>query len=216
MQLQELINTLSIWSIFLPIITGIYKLLKLKYIPGIIFSICLIGTPPQLLNYIHRSSPLKPLFYNLYLILEFVLVYFLFRRELKKRRLFTTMVCLFYPLIAFYFLQNQLTTEFTPYMVCVNSAVYIVWVFIFIMEQVDSEDSASTFSISNSFFWYLTGIFLYATCTYPIFMLWDYIYTNKNDPLVKSLLMVHDVINTLMYVLFTIGLIKDYQVKEAS
>lgn len=51
---------------------------------------------------------------------------------------------------------------------------------------------------------YLLGLFFYSSCTMLIFALWDYIMANR-DSYLKNLWIIHDVFNTFMYIIFSIG-----------
>lgn len=62
--------------------------------------------------------------------------------------------------------------------------------------------------ISQPFFWYMTGITIYATGTVVFYSLW---YIAKSDPAGKNqvIKVIHHFFNCLLYLSFSIGLLKN-------
>ena len=77
----------------------------------------------------------------------------------------------------------------------------------FILEQYSNE-YVFKLTYNSSFFWIITGMFLYSLCTLMIFSFWQFIQTSPKN--VSDILKaIHEIFNTNLYLFFTVGFITE-------
>src|SRR5262245_34711101 len=85
MKFEEVLNSISVWSIVLPLFVGLVRVRFLSRDSLIIVMIVFLGTIPQLLRYVTSDKEISNLIYNVYTPIEFCLFFFLFRNKFDKR-----------------------------------------------------------------------------------------------------------------------------------
>ncbi|MFB6454692.1 hypothetical protein ACE38W_05415 [Chitinophaga sp. Hz27] len=180
----------------------------------IILGIVALAAIPQLLRAFISAGPLLNLAYNLYTITEITLICCLLYPKVinpGRKKIFTittVLVTVFNILAVIWF---GLSARFISEAVSVNNLVYTIWILLIILDQYEITDGIR---IGSPFFWYLTGILLYAPCTMLVFSLWQYIKIHP-DSVMTKLWIIQSIFNITMYGLFTIGIWKDQKTHQA-
>lgn len=207
---MEIMGLIAVYSILIPLIIGTVFLKKLSDDSLIIWGVVLVGTIPQLLNPILGKGTTLNIAYNLYILSEFILIFFLFRKKFYKK----IMIKIFYQtslayliLISILFIFNGIINRFLNEGICLNSIIYTSWILMMLLEQY-TEASQIRFIPDTPFFWYILGIFLYALCTILIFSFWDFMQRGSHyiSDIFKA---IQQIFNINLYVMFSIGFIKD-------
>ncbi|MBL6447929.1 hypothetical protein JMN32_16555 [Fulvivirga sp. 29W222] len=175
----------------------------------------LIACIPQLARaFLGRVSILN-VFYNINVGAEFVILYFFFNDGYSSRRqkIFKILgvLCLLFGVfsISYWGVKTKFLTEW----LCLNNLVYTSWILLSVLDIY--EDDNRLLHTRRSYLLFLLGLFLYTSCTILIFGLWHYIMATS-DSLLKNLWIIHDIFNTIMYIVFFIGFYSDYRGWEKS
>lgn len=206
--LKELLLTISIWIVVLPAVAGFINYKGLNRDSRWIFLLVCVAVVPQLLTAaLSKQNPLLNISYNLYTVIEFFILYILFRDKLQQRthRLISNISAIVY-LVVFpvMFITYGISTVFLNLLVCAGNLIYMIWILLFLKEQYQAEDSIVQHR--SPFAWYLWGLIIYAPCTTIVFALYHYMRDPENE-LLKNLWIIHSVCNITLYILFTLGLL---------
>lgn len=204
---MRLLNFISIYSILLPVCIGLLFIKKLSRDSILIFIIAFIGAIPQLLSPSFHETKFLSIAYNLYVLIEFIIMCFLFKNKFfhkKTIKIFLYTIFFYSLLVVILILINGIIFRFLSEWICLNSLIYISWILLLILEQYD--DVLLNLTPFTSFFWYILGIFLYSSCTMLLFSLWNYM-----ENVSVELKVIHQIFNTILYVMFTIGFFIDYK-----
>lgn len=204
MLLQKLIWYISVWSVLLPFLTGALLYRRLGKSSRTIFYIVAAAIPPQLLTLVYAHSDELNVLYNIYTIVEFGLVCRLIVSPMLKKSgaapwipipIFLIMIC--------YSVLSQGMQSYFNEWVCLANIIYLYWIFLFVLYCLKNE--MRLLNTGLPIFWYISALLLYAPCTIFVFSLYSYI-DGSGNPFIHQLWSIHGIFNTLMYVLFTIGL----------
>ncbi|EOR93102.1 hypothetical protein ADIARSV_3742 [Arcticibacter svalbardensis MN12-7] len=165
---------------------------------------------PQLLSVFTENRSLLNVTYNLYTLIEFVLVYLLLERFISQRKYLFKLTGFLYVSITIWFILNYgIVNDFLNDLVCVNNILYIVMILYILIEQLENEDDKEfLLQFKKHFFWYILAIFLYSASTLMVFSMWNYVKTH-NSAYIQNIWIIHHVFNFLMYALFAGGFIVD-------
>jgi hypothetical protein len=205
--MKDIIHSVSIWIIVLPVLAGFINYKGLNKDSRWIFLLVLIAAVPQLLTFaINEHTALLNISYNLYKLVEMAVFYFLFANKflLKSSRVVLQCSILLYLCFVVYYLFSQgFAASFLNILVCINNCIYVLWILLLLKEQYQVKES---FIVrSNPFMWYLLGILIYAPCSVVVFALYHYIREQENI-LIANLWIIQSICNILLYILFTVGL----------
>ena len=202
---------ISIWSVLIPFIAGIVAFRSIDKSAKIIWCITALACVPQLSRYFIPNPLLRVLSYNLYSVFEFVLTQYFFSIFLAKRNeaIFIKLSIVLFGLFYFALTVNfGISRRFLYEIVCFDNLVYTIEVLYILYREFDTD--SKMFKMGNSEFYYLIGILLYAPVTVFIYSLWQY-FQNASSTSVTHILIIHYLFNTIMYVLFGIGIIRSYR-----
>ena len=210
MSIKVIINTISIWSIVLPLILGSFLISRLSRDSLIVWGIVTLGAIPELLRVFISDCQFLHIAYNLYTPFEFIMLSLLYQNKFLD----TLYINIFRISIRVYIIASMvligtfgIAHRFVNEWVCINNLIFTAWTLMFITEQF-RKDSDMYINTRSPFFWYITAYFFYSPCTLLIYSLWHYIKKN-HDSLLNNLWIIHNVFNIAMYVFFTIGFLKD-------
>lgn len=210
----SLLATISIWIILLPLVVGLAGFRKLNYESRIIFFVVLAGLIPQLLRPFINHTPTLMVLYNLYTPVDFTLYFLLFlhkmRSGMNRKFLFASLV-LFMAIFIAFVLKKGVQREFLNVVVIINHLIQISWVCLCLMEYYRSDESF--IETGQPFFWFLSGITAYASCTIIFYSLWNVVKSNEKGPM-QLLTIIHHIFNIILYIFFSIGLVKNYRHKN--
>ncbi len=206
--IKELFRTISIWIIVLPLIAGLINYKGLNKDSRWIFSLVVIGFIPQILTFIiNKQDPLLNLSYNIYTLVEFGILYFLFfdKYQHPTIKVILKITLFVYIVIATaIILRDGIRDKFLNDLVCVNNVAYMIWILLLLKEQYNIQDSI--IHKKNPFAWYLLAFLIYAPCSIIAFALYHYI-RGDASPVLKNLWIIQSVCNILLYILFSVGLL---------
>jgi len=171
------------------------------------FFLVIVGTPPQLLTWYYGNieTPSLNFFYNAYTPLEFVGVYFLFRRKLlwrSSRRILFYSAVIYIGVCFFYIFNYGMVRHFLEHWSAVNNLAYILWILVYLQEQFSAD--GLPIHRRSPFAWYILALMVYAPGTLIVFCLYYYL---RNHPGLMGLWGISDLCNILLYVLFAAGLL---------
>lgn len=207
MIMKEIIRTISIWIIVLPVLAGFINYKGLNKDSRWIFLLVLIAAVPQLLTFvIDEHNTLLNISYNLYTLVEMIVFYFLFINKFSQQgnKWVVYSSAVLYLFVALYFfIKEGFAAKFLNTLVCINNSIYMLWILLLLKEQYQVKES---FIVkTNPFMWYLLGMLIYAPCSVIAFALYHYIREQENV-VIANLWVIQSICNILLYILFTIGL----------
>jgi hypothetical protein len=147
------------------------------------------------------------IFFNSYSLLDSLIWGYIFYRNSRNEKIRATIIIflLSEAFVAFYlFYSNGIRSRFFTEFVCVNSLLQILWVLSSFYERYKRDEILAL--EKEPMFWYCLGILMYAPTTYFLFVYFDII-RNGNDLNYKNLWSIHHLLNTFMYLIFTIGIL---------
>jgi hypothetical protein len=215
MDWPKLIMQLSIWSILLPLAAGFLFFRRLDEPSRIIFYVVILASVPQILTAAMPDSKNLNIVYNIYTPLEFIFIYFLVGNKYTRPAFINTsraLVIAFFLLTVIIVVRFGLYDKFRNELVCAADTVYLIWIFMFILQGLLTDQKLMNHRLPM--FWFISGLLIYAPCTIFVFALMYYIDTST-VPFIKNLWSIHGVFNTLMYCLFAIGLFKNHRLEKA-
>ncbi len=210
MSLPDFILQLSIWSILLPLVAGFVYFKQLDQPSLLIFIVVVLATIPQLLTLSMIHTEELNVVYNVYTLLEFLLLYFFIGRNFQRQifnRIGMITVGLFCLLGMWLIGKYGLYQKFLNELICAANCIYLAWIFMFILEGLLNEQKLVNPRLP--LFWFLTAILFYAPCSIFVIALAHYIKKSTN-PLIHNMWSVHGVFNILMYVFFAVGFYKSH------
>jgi len=209
MQVVSILHTISIWSILLPLLIGIPSYRKLNVESRIIFFVVVIGAIPQLLRPFINDTALLWILYNWYTPIEFALYcsMFIIKTTSRFNRIFFYFSAFVFAFVSGWFIySHNLSRGLLHNWVVVNNTIQICWVCVFLMEYYRHDEAE--IETWHPFFWFLSGIAVYATCTIVVYGLWDNIRASSSGP-TQLLNGIHHFFNIMLYIFFSIGLLKN-------
>ncbi len=214
MTIPEILNYISIWSVAVPFIVGMIWHRKLSRDSLFVLAIVFFSTISQMMDLPEMVTykNYQGIAYNIYTPCEFILLSFLFRNKIitKNKRTIFSFLCIIYTVIVAFSFYDLGIETFISELASLNNFIYTVWIMLFLLEQYEL-DKPFLFNFKTPFFWYTIGILFYSVCTLLIFILWYNLDNGDNiNKAIKKI--IHSIFNINMYVMFTIGIIKDIKV----
>ncbi len=205
-----MIHFLSIYFIIIPLLAGLFVFKRLNNYSKIVFFNIVLSCIPQLLTGFLKDIKLPVLSYNLYIVADCVfwfICFFLLEQNKKKRLLITSFFVVNATVIFLFFIINNITTTFLYQLICINSAFHILNITNYFYSL--SLSKLPVYLTKTPSFWYAIGLFFYASCTFMIFFFYTKINAHFTKGQLNQLWQIHGFFNFLMYLLFTIGLLKN-------
>jgi hypothetical protein len=205
----SVLEDFSIWIILLPAITGFILFKRLDSDSRIIFLVVLLALGPQVLKSFLDGTLVLTVVYNLYTPMEFIVYWILFRQKITsktRKKMLDVTAYTFFAVSVYLFYHNNIFERFLNEWVVLSNIFQVSWVGLCLLEYYYSEDGL--INSSQPFFWFLIAITGYASCTAVFFSLWHLIKNNTEQQfyIVNA---IHHIFNTLLYVFFTIGFLKN-------
>lgn len=204
---KQILHQLSIWIVIIPFLIGVINFKALNRDSRWIFLLVLVALIPQLMTaFVVNDKGAFNLAYNLYTPIEFAILFLIFRQKFRSNShrfwvLFSAIIYLGFCI--FYFIRFGLVERFIGELVAVNNVIYMVWILAIFRQEFSEEETF--IEISNPFIWYLIALILYAPCTIITLSLYHYI-RNPETPIFRDLVIIQDIFNILLYILFAVGL----------
>lgn len=205
-----MINILSIYFIIVPFITGLFLFPQLNFYSRIVFFNISLSCIPQLWTGLMKDQALPVLSYNLYIIADCLLWFYYFYTLEKyklKRKLIFALFIINSLLITYFFLNENIDQKFIYQLVCINSFLHLLNITNYFYSLSLAKEPVFLARVPS--FWFSTGLFFYAACTFLIFFFYAKINSHFSKGELNQLWQIHGFFNFLMYLLFTIGLLKN-------
>jgi hypothetical protein len=206
---SALLGTISIWIILLPALLGLLIFNRLDRDSRLIFFATLAGCAPQVLRPFIHGTDLLNVLYNVYTPIELLLYWMLFSRKIvsPQRRSVLHVLALGFAVFSLYLILTiGLSTRFLNEWVMISNIIQVMALCLCLLDYYFNDESV--INMRQPFFWFLAGITCYAPCTAIFFSLWFYIQNSapENQIILKN---IHHVFNILLYISFTIGILKN-------
>lgn len=205
----SILGRISIWIVISPLIIGVIKYKRLNFESKLIFYIVIIGAIPQVLRFFFETSSFLPIAYNLYTPSEFFVYYLVFIKKIRSPKVikvYKVSVIVFIVTSLVLIFNFGIVNRFLNEWVILNNTIQIVWICFCLLEYYNLDEVNIT--ISEPFFWFMSGITIYATSTIVFYSLWYFIKMNSGAQ-TELLKVIHHIFNILLYILFSIGLYKN-------
>lgn len=204
---KEILRIISIWIVILPFVAGFINYKGLNRDSRWIFFLVIAALVPQVLTFaINRQNQLLNSSYNIYSLLEFIILGIIFSNKYQytssKVAFFSG--CFLYAVIALaLILKNGFANKFLNNLVCYNNIIYTIWILFLLKEQYHVKNTA--IEKQNPFAWYLLALLIYAPCTIIVFAMYYYI-RSKHNPVLMNLWIIQSICNIILYAFFCTGL----------
>lgn len=208
MSFPHLVYYGSVYSVLLPLLAAFTRLQRLDATGRWILALVAVASVPQILPLYFPVLGANTL-YNVYTLIEFGILFQVFRLQLQHRVYRRAMIisAVLYSLLAIFLIGSSgIEAEFLNELVCLNGVLYLFWSLLYIRWLALGEEAA-VFETTTPFFWFFTGILIYAPCTIVVLALDSRINANPASML-QHLRTIHGLFNISMYVCFAIGMLK--------
>jgi hypothetical protein len=203
------IHFLSIYFILVPLFVGLLLYFRLSLYSKIVLLNIALSCIPQLLTAVYKGVKLPVFSYNLYIIADCLLwfvYFFLLEHNPKKRKLIFSLFVINSLMIVYYFVTTNINTVFIYQLVCINSFIHVLNITNSFYSLSLSKEPIYLTRLPS--FWYNAGLFFYASCTFMVFFFYFKINSHFTKGQLNQLWQIHSFFNFLMYLLFTIGIVK--------
>jgi len=210
----SVLGSISIWIILLPAVVGTMFIHKLDKDSRLILIVVIAGCIPQVLRPFIIDSSLLTTLYNIYTPIEFTTYWFLFISKTAsalRQRILYVMAAAFILISIYLVYHHGVSIRFLNEWVIWNNIFQLIWIGLCLLEFYYSEQTV--IDLSQPFFWYLIGITCYASCTAIFYSLWYFIKENPDEQFIV-LNSIHHIFNILLYLFFTMGLLRNVKLSK--
>ncbi|MHA4844589.1 hypothetical protein ACX0G7_10515 [Flavitalea antarctica] len=198
---------LSIFSVLLPLIAGIFLFSRIDTNSKWILALVAMAAVPQLSALMFDEKDVaRIIFYNLYILCDAIILAFIFYRNSEitaVKSCIGILVSIQLAGVAWAYISIGIGQRFIYELVCLNSLLQVIWVLAFFYERYVGEKIENI--EKDPMFWFCLGILLYAPTTYFLFVFYDLIKSSK-EPNIRQLWDLHHFLNACMYALYTVGI----------
>ncbi len=197
--LRTIMLNLSIFSIFLPILLSIVLFKRLDRNSTIVFILLLLAVFPQLASRF-AARDVRILFYNVYILIDFVTWGFIFFINSKNRVLRNLIqVSMLFSIIfsLTLFVSTGILYRFYSELICLNSLLQVLFILVYFYSLYLTDQKIEL--QRKPIFWFSLGLLLYAPVTYFHFAF--------HSRVSENVAIIHSVMNALMYIIFSIGIL---------
>jgi hypothetical protein len=210
MHFFEIINTtalnyLSLISAFVPLTLGLIFFKSLDSNSRSMVVLLIFASMSSLAGHTLIIENQVWFFFNSYCLLDSVIWGYIFYRNSKNKTIRTTIIIFLLSevfLASYLFYSIGIRSRFFTELVCLNSLLELLWVLSFFYERYKKDEILAL--EKEPMFWYCLGILVYAPTTYFLFVFYN---TIMNSDSYKHLWTIHYLLNSLMYLIFSIGIL---------
>ncbi len=196
-------DTISAFSVFLPFCLGLILYARLDINSRVLMILLFFASISQLAGHFNIN---KFITYNIYCFLDSALWGYLFFRNSKNNRIrsgILILVVLQAVISIISYSVSGIGHRFFSELVCLNNLLQLLWVLFFFYEKYMLEEVVAL--EKEPIFWFCLGILIYAPTSYFLFAFHDTISSGTNLRY-SNLWSIHGLVNTFMYVIFSIGI----------
>ena len=206
--IRAILHNVSIWIVVIPFLLGCINFKGLNRDSRWIFLLVTVALVPQLMTaFVKNDDSAFNIAYNLYTPIEFFIFCVVFRSKFRTRRervWFSGWIFGYLIICAIYFTRFGIEKAFLGELVAINNVLYIVWILAIFRQEFTEE--VTFIEVDYPFTWYLVALLVYAPCTVMTHALYHYL-RNRETPVFQNLLIIQDIFNILLYILFAVGLV---------
>ena len=213
MTITSFIHNISVFSVLVPLAIGIswYKLQEANSRTMLL----LLGFASLAqLSVLIRADQIRFFCYNTYTLLDMLLWLYLFYQNIhigKIRKLIIVMGVIEVISVLTIFINLGVNSRFYNELVCMDSLSHIAFVLIYFYDLYKNERNHK---IENtSIFWFSISILIYAPSTYLLFCYFNQI---KGSSFREDIWLMHDVLNTISYLIIAFGFIVNIKTRKYS
>ena len=202
MAIENFLYYISIFSVLVPLVTGIIIYKKLDVNSRLMLLLLTFASVAQLASFLPNVNDVYA-FFNIYSVIDSIVWGYLFYRNSRNKWIKNTIIMIISLQVLISIstfihagVRNRFFTEF----VCLNSLLQVLWVLSFFYERYKREEILAL--EKRPMFWFCLGILIYAPATYFRFAFYQRL--EETDYGLKSL---HHLLNTGMYLTFTVGIL---------
>ena len=213
--INQVLSQVSYWSVIVPLGVGVITFRYLKVQSKWVLLLVLLATIPQVMQAVWHGSSYRNLSFNLYTVLEFVvMIQVLQARVVRKgwRLVMYGLVAVFAMACIFLFFARGIGNSFISELVCLSSAAYLVLLLAILQEVYVL--NLPFFEKQDPFTYFFAGILPYVAVTLIFFALYNKIQESDHDSPWRIMNTFHSVLNSLMYLLFAIGFWVNYKTSK--
>ena len=206
MEVFQIFHTLSIFSIIIPCIIGLIFFKFLEVNVRLVLIILVFASISQLAPFFLSSQKEVWVFYNCYIIIDVTFWgYIFFQNKINKQlKLFVLCTIIAHVFISIYsFYTYGISTRFYNELVCLDSLAQVFWVLTYFYGLYENEKIERL--EYKSMFWFCLGILAYNPSTYFLFVYYDIVKLDVTNEY-SYLWRLHDLMNAIMYILFSVGM----------
>jgi hypothetical protein len=202
----DVLNAVSNYAPLIPFAVGIAIFRKLDRSSMIVLALLLLSSISQLFSRYTNRHPLQGVVFNCYLIADMVMwaLVFYLNSRLTSIRLLILFVLSLEASVIFSAIRRESVWRFFSEYVSFNCVVHSTWVLLFLFERY--KDATTHRLEYEPLFWFALGLLFYSPATYFLFAFYEIVRGSASEA-PEKLWWIHDVVNPLMYALFTIGMI---------
>jgi hypothetical protein len=203
--MQNFFYTISAYSALLPLLAGLFFSRKLDTNSKLLLLLVSLAAFSQLNAYYTSDRQEKWEIFNIYCILDAFLWSIIFVKNCRRRFVKGIIALLFFVQLGTYIgfvIQNGLNARFFYDLVCLSSVVQLVFVLTYFYERYRSSQIRTL--EREPMFWFCLGLLLYNPNTYFLFVYYELV--REQQSVYSGLWILHDILNTCMYILFTLGI----------
>lgn len=206
--MEQSLQFISIWSVIIPLITGGLFFKRLNRRIRIIWYVSLFAALPQMVRFFVSDYSIRAFYYNLYSVVDFVLMQAIFYSFFTKRneKIFSYISSLLFSIYYLFLITTYgINKRFINEIVCLDNLLYTISALMILYEEIDQEHTIIDFNVPD--FYFLLAILLYAPITVFIFSTWHYI-QNNNSTFVTIAKSINSLSNTTLYIFYAIAIYK--------
>lgn len=220
MDFSSIIYYLSVYSVLLPLAAGLFLVRRLGHISLWMLLIVFLATPTQILPLQLPEGSWQKLLYNIYTAVELPLFYKVFRLgsgDKAYRKALAVPALLYLPALLGVLVAFGFESRFLNELVCLADLIYLFWCVQYMRTLANAENADEAgmepFHTGAAFFWFFSGLLIYAPCTMIVLALDQRIEASQGTPL-QGIRTIHGIFNIAMYACFAIGFVVDGKAKR--
>jgi hypothetical protein len=202
----QIFHNISLFTPIIPCIVGVIYFKSLEANSKLVLLLLIFACLSQLAPFFLNTQKEIWVFYNSYIIVDVVFWGYIFlqNRTSKEIKLVILIIIItHFVLCAYSFNKYGIETRFYNELVCLDSLAQVIWVLTYFYSLYKNDDVERL--QTKPMFWYCLGILAYNPSTYFLFVYYDSVRLSITSQY-SYLWRLHDLMNALMYILFSVGM----------
>ena len=207
---HELLYMLSVYSVLFPFLLGLIFFKKIDINSKLLLFLVACASIAQIALSVLPKKQI-PAFYNVYIIIDATFWMIIFMKNIQtfwSRKLISLLFLAQVVVFIYYMFCKEVGKRFFNELVCLASLLQVVWILLYFYERYSKEENAAL--EKKPMFWFCMGLLLYVPCTYFLFAFYPII-RGPYASHYASLWTLHDILNSCMYLIFSIGICVNFK-----